>query len=139
MGLNRFDLQQLADIRIQEAKVLLDNGCYQGAYYLTGYAVECALKACIARKVREFDFPDKDLASKVYVHDLAQLLRYAGIQAEFDNISSSRDFTTNWAIVKDWSERFRYETSIAELAARGLYDAVTDSGNGVLTWLKRLW
>jgi HEPN domain-containing protein len=47
--MNRADLQQLAELRITEAKVLLDNGFYAGAYYLAGYAVECALKACIAK------------------------------------------------------------------------------------------
>jgi HEPN domain-containing protein len=30
--------------------VLLEAGLYAGAYYLAGYAVECALKACIAKK-----------------------------------------------------------------------------------------
>lgn len=55
--LNRYDLQRLADLRAAEARLLLDNGYWSGAYYLAGYAVECGLKACIARRVREFDFP----------------------------------------------------------------------------------
>lgn len=45
--MNRVDFRQLAGLRIAEAKVLLDNNLYAGAYYLAGYAVECALKACI--------------------------------------------------------------------------------------------
>jgi len=47
--MNRNDFQQLADVRIDEAVVLLDQGKYDGAYYLAGYAVECSLKACIAK------------------------------------------------------------------------------------------
>jgi hypothetical protein len=47
--MNRNDLQNLSRLREKEAKVLLDNGCFAGAYYLLGYAVECALKACIAK------------------------------------------------------------------------------------------
>jgi HEPN domain-containing protein len=50
--MNRADFHKLAEIRIKEARVLLDRKCYAGAYYLAGYAVECALKACIARKTQ---------------------------------------------------------------------------------------
>ena len=49
MKLKRRDLRELALLRLKEAQVLLANGCWSGAYYLAGYAVECALKACIAK------------------------------------------------------------------------------------------
>jgi hypothetical protein len=49
---NRAEFQKLADLRAREAGVLLAAKCYDGAYYLAGYAVECALKECIARKTR---------------------------------------------------------------------------------------
>jgi len=39
--MNRVDLQKLSRIRVKEAKVLLDNGYFNGAYYLLGYSVEC--------------------------------------------------------------------------------------------------
>jgi len=42
--MNRADFQQLADERISEAAVLLAASKFSGAYYLAGYAVECALK-----------------------------------------------------------------------------------------------
>ncbi len=48
-AMNRSDLQNLATIRLRDAEVLLDNGRYDGAYYLLGYVIECALKACIAK------------------------------------------------------------------------------------------
>ena len=57
--MNRFDFQRLAKIRIKEAGVLLEKRCYEGAYYLVGYAVECALKACIAKQTQRFEFPEK--------------------------------------------------------------------------------
>jgi len=34
-------------------------GFFDGAYYLAGYAVECAIKACIAKGTRRYEFPDK--------------------------------------------------------------------------------
>ena len=49
--MNRSELQQLAEIRLRDAKALLVTGENDaGAYYMAGYAVECALKAVIAKK-----------------------------------------------------------------------------------------
>ena len=62
--MNRNDLKGLALIRLREATILLANGEYSGAYYLAGYAVECALKPCIAKQTRRHDFPDKKLAEQ---------------------------------------------------------------------------
>ncbi len=39
------DFQSFSRIRVNEAKALLHLKHYSGAYYLAGYAVECALKA----------------------------------------------------------------------------------------------
>lgn len=61
--MNKSDLEALVNVRIKEAKLLLDNKCYEGAYYLLGYALECAIKVCIAKQVKEHDFPDKNLAN----------------------------------------------------------------------------
>ncbi|HLF84399.1 MAG TPA: HEPN domain-containing protein [Blastocatellia bacterium] len=62
--MNRNDLKLLAVTRLREAKVLLANGEYSGAYYLAGYVVECALKACIAKRTKRHDFPDRKIANK---------------------------------------------------------------------------
>jgi HEPN domain-containing protein len=48
--MNRDTLQRISNQRRREVAVLLEAGLYAGAYYLAGYAVECALKACIAKK-----------------------------------------------------------------------------------------
>ena len=42
----------MADQRLVEAKALLDQGMWDGAYYLAGYAVELALKACIIKMLQ---------------------------------------------------------------------------------------
>jgi len=36
---------------------------YCGAYYLMGYAIECAFKAAISKQIKEHDFPDKKLVT----------------------------------------------------------------------------
>jgi HEPN domain-containing protein len=66
--MNRADLQRLSRLRIQEARSLFKLKHYSGAYYLAGYSVECALKACLARDTPRFDFPDKELVLKSYTH-----------------------------------------------------------------------
>jgi len=137
---NRSDLQILADLRVEDATVLLTAGRYDGAYYVLGYAVECALKACIAKQIREFEFPDRKLANDSYVHDLPKLLNISGIKQQHEaEQRSNPPFATNWGVVKDWSEERRYQHSITEHVARDSSDAVTDPENGVLTWLKKHW
>ena len=89
--MNRADFQQLANLRIAEAKALLAAGFPAGAYYLAGYAVECAIKACIARTVQQYDFPDKDKVNESYQHNLVRLLKPAGLESELkDEISKSK-------------------------------------------------
>ena len=68
--MKRSDFQKLAEIRIAEAEILLKAKKYDGAYYLAGYAVECALKACVAKRTARYDYPDKDLANQCYTHKL---------------------------------------------------------------------
>jgi HEPN domain-containing protein len=67
--LKRQDLRELALRRLKEAQVLFDGGCWAGAYYLAGYAVECALKACIAKGTERFEFPDQKRVNSSYTLD----------------------------------------------------------------------
>jgi HEPN domain-containing protein len=78
---NRIDFQNLAKERIAEAKILLDAQKWSGAYYLAGYAVEFGLKACIAKLTQPDEFPDKNFATKCWVHDIEQLVDLAGLKA----------------------------------------------------------
>ena len=82
--MNRIDFQKIAETRLREAKALLDAGFQDGAYYLAGYSVECALKACIAKRTREHDFPEKKLAIDSHTHDLRDLLRLALLKNELE-------------------------------------------------------
>lgn len=138
--MNRTDLQSLSILRLEEAKVLLDHGRFEGAYYLAGYAVECGLKACIARQTKEHDFPDKELVNQSYTHDLGKLVRVAGLPERLAE-ESNRDaeFAKNWGIVKDWGESFRYTPQIPEREAVDLYQAIADPKHGVFEWLKKCW
>jgi len=99
---NRNDLKQLSLIRLKEARVLLKNKNYEGCYYLCGYAIECGLKACIAKKTKKYDFPDKKTVDESYTHNLTTLVKTAGLIIELDKgMKSNPIFGTNWGIVKD--------------------------------------
>ena len=138
--MNKNDLESLSTIRFDEAKCLLDNGFFHGAYYLCGYAVECALKACIAKTFMQHEFPNKKIVMDSYTHDLSQLLKIANLHQTLQNDSNNdSSLEINWTIVKDWSEQFRYENNISQAMAEQLRDAVGDQNSGVLTWVKAHW
>lgn len=138
--MNRNDLQRLARLRVSEAKSLLDNNHFPGAYYLLGFSIECAFKACIAKQFRRHDFPDLRLVRDSYSHNLERLLQLSGLGLDFK--TARRDnpsLELNWSIVKDWSVESRYEWSVSERTVRDFYQAVNTRTNGVLPWLRARW
>jgi HEPN domain-containing protein len=137
--MTRRELQELARIRLLDARALLKARRYPGAYYLCGYAVECAFKACIAKRTRRFEFHDQDTVRRSWVHDPTLLLRASGLEPVLirDRLADPV-LERYWAIVKDWKETSRYERRSAT-EAQSLYQAVSDSQHGVLQWLRRHW
>ena len=71
--MNRIEFQEIAELRLKESRALLAAGLPDGAYYLAGYSVECALKACIAKRTQEHDFPEQKRAIDSHTHDLRDL------------------------------------------------------------------
>lgn len=138
--MNRSDLHRLADLRLTEARTLLAAGAFEGAYYLAGYAIECALKACVARQIREFDFPEKRLVERSYTHNLTQLLEVSGVKIEFEEATRGNEaLRVNWSVIKDWSETSRYALDVTEQSAQDMLVAVSDEATGMLPWLKKQW
>ncbi len=130
--MNRSDFIKLAELRLHEAKVLLDAEKFDGAYYLCGYIVECALKACIAKKTKEFDLPDLKQVKKSYTHDLENLMESSGLKSDFDKeIKTDTVFRDYWSTIKDWDENSRYKC-VSQQSARDLYMAIADETKGVL-------
>ncbi len=106
--MTRKDLQELSSIRLREAKLLLAAEAPAGAYYLAGYAAECALKACIAKSTEKHDFPDKKRANDSYVHDLKKLVVVAGLTSELEEALKQSEFALRWETVVQWNEESRY-------------------------------
>ena len=96
-------------MRIAESKGLLGLGLPDGSYYLAGYAVECLLKACIAKETRRHEFPDRKRVDASHTHDLRELVRLAGLEASRRERSRvDPEFDKNWDTVESWSEQSRY-------------------------------
>lgn len=138
--IGRRDLQQLARERLREAKILLKSNCPCGAYYLAGYAVECALKACIAKKTLRHEFPNKDFVIECHKHRLNELLGTAGLVASLDKDNETLPgLKSNWACVKDWTVDSRYDVTIDQRTAQQFYQAIMNRSGGVLKWLRKHW
>jgi HEPN domain-containing protein len=136
---NRYDFQRMAAVRLADARVLLRSGRFEGCYYLAGYAVECGLKACIAKMTKRYDFPDKGRTLEAYTHDLPQLLRAAGLHVALSAESrQDRDLSVYWDEARKWTEQSRYDTPSKEEAEKML-KAVGDRRHGVLRWLRQHW
>ena len=137
--MDRKDLQELSKIRLKEANALLQLGLFDGAFYLAGYAVECGLKACIAKETRRGEFPDRTRVSKSYSHNLPDLITVAGLdRARIEQAEKDPSFRDNWDLVRSWSEESRYRRHRPE-SARALLGAVGDRRHGVISWIKQQW
>lgn len=123
--------KKLSKIRIDDAGVLYENDRYDAAYYLAGYAVECALKARIIRRLEGY-FPPKQ---NLYIHDLDKLHEVAGLKAVFEKkAAQDKSFRASWRTVKDWSEESRYDIHDRRAAKE-----ILESASEVVRCLKKYW
>lgn len=124
-----------------DAEALLAAGRWSAVYYLTGYAVECGLKACVLAYVERTGaiFLDRKFAEKCWTHDVESLVKAADLEATRGlDVATNPALRANWARVKDWSETSRYQQK-TEAEARLLFEAVAEAANGVLPWIRIRW
>ncbi len=138
--MNRMELRQLAEDRILDARLLLAGQRWSGAYYVAGYAVECGLKACIARMTAEHDFPPKlKFVQDCYTHELVRLVQAANLKTDLDNDTAANPILSSyWSAAKDWTEASRYEQK-TQFQAETLFEAIANHPNGVLPWIRTRW
>ena len=138
--MNRSDFQQLSRLRLKEAAALLRAEHYPGSYYLGGCAIECALKACIAKQTRRHDFPEVKPVLELWTHNLEGLVKVAGLWADLlSEVRSNEIFAVNWAVTKDWAIDSKYDQTTEGALARDLYSAISSRKNGVLPWMQERW
>jgi HEPN domain-containing protein len=137
--MDRRNLRASSRVRLAEARALLKAGLPDGAYYLAGYAVECALKACIARATQRYESPEKKRVNASHTHDLGELVKVAELQDE-QLAAAHADplFRKYWNDVREWSEQSRYDKH-SEQSALALIEAIGDRNHRVMKWAKRYW
>ena len=138
--MNRAELHQRADDWITAAETLLAAGQWSLAYYLAGYAVEFALKACVLSRMIEtgWVFREKVQIKEVVTHDFHELARIAGLEGELRRRATDGAFQDNWDTATGWDVASRYQQK-SEAEARSLLTAIRDQDNGVLPWLTTFW
>lgn len=133
------DLKRLINRHMADGKVLLANRRYATAIYISGYAVELALKYKICRLLRfGSGYPETPAEFNLYtrgvsrftgttirsirdlkIHNLADLLFYSGEQLRFNS-----QFISEWTIVQSWDVFMRYNPGIVRKAkAEAFYAA----------------
>ena len=103
--LDKATLRINAVVRLEDAQILFDNGRYDGAAYLCGYAVEFALKARICETLNTATYPDKILGFKT--HQLETLLFLTGQEGHVKS-NALADWTF---VVQSWRPEMRYEAA----------------------------
>ena len=106
---------------------------------MTGLALECALKACIAKSSAQFDFPELKRVQDSWNHDLTKLLGTAGLNEEHAKRSrNDPQFEANWRTAKDWKVETRYERR-SEREANDIYNASIEATHGIMPWIEEHW
>ncbi len=145
------EIKELATARLEDAKILLANSRYEGAFYLAGYAIELTLKAKICTHLDIDDlFSDNPTThskgslgrfrESVKTHDFFVLLNLCGLNRKLeveqeDNIY----FKENWSLLfqKSWNEGVRYKQGHIEASdVTTIINFLTEPTKGLLQWIE---
>ena len=136
----------MAEERIKDAQALIDGKRWEFAYYVAGYAVECALKSCLLSRMIYTAWVFDEKVKKIddcRTHEFLTLIQIAGLREELDNAlkasaAAGGEFVTNWNTVNEWKVTSRYEPR-SEADAKRLHAAIIDDPHGVLRWIQNYW
>ncbi len=136
----------MTEERLRDADALMAGGRWAFAYYVAGYAVECALKACLLKRMVLTGWVFDESAKRVdecRTHDFATIIKIAGMQDDLfrkleDRGAEAASFRVNWSVVAGWRVTSRYDEK-SETEARTLIAAITDEPDGVMTWIRNYW
>ena len=139
--MNRAELQSMAIERLLDAEVLLAGGRWSFAYYVAGYAVECALKSCVLTRMVETGgvFTDRKFAEKCWTHDFEELINLAGLRLILQSgFGASAAFAGFWQVAKACEDTSRYQAK-TRAEAEALFEAISHDPDGVMKWVQNYW
>ena len=101
------DLKAVSRGRLKDAEVLQSAGRFDGAFYVSGYAIEIALKARACRTLKWPGFPEttSEFAAlqSFKTHNLEVLLKLSGTE-----IKIKTKFIAEWSVLVHWNPESRY-------------------------------
>lgn len=106
--LHKLDIRKLAKARLEDAEALHEAGRYDGAVYLSGYAVEMALKARICDTLGWDGYPSTSGEFKGFAsfktHNFDILLRLSGYESKI-----KKRLMAAWSLAVEWDPEIRYK------------------------------
>lgn len=142
------EIKKLAELRLEEAEILLDNGKTNGAFYLLGYTIELYLKYKICKLLNIENLFDESCSLKkkyfdgrnpFFSHDLNTLLVFSGLKLKFDEAKSENQilFKTTSLLVDVWSEKSRYDIQPKNKEDVKASIELLKNENGLLSWIQK--
>ena len=141
------DLKKITNARLKAVKSLKESGDYDTAYYIIGYALECALKSVICKTLNFDNYPDMDgMGKKVETfktHSFDLLLALSGMEKDF-TLNAPAERAYNWSqFTKAWVIDSRYQPigiRTKEEIER-MIKMLEENENGILYWIeeKQKW
>ncbi len=101
------ELEKLSRDRLSDAKALHKAGCYDGAFYMCGYAVELGLKKKICVTLGWDEYPSDGKYKFLKTHDFEVLLHFSGVEKRIKKL-----FTSEWSVAMKWNPESRYSLEI---------------------------
>ena len=135
-ALTHATLVQLAREKLNDGWLLFEHDRLDNAYYLTGYAIELALKSIAAKTFLLHTLPDRNYVNRLHTHDLERLRQETGLESSFqDQVGYDPAFEGRWDVVREWSESARYRTTGRETVEQFMTAVGKDHDDGVFAWL----
>jgi HEPN domain-containing protein len=101
------ELTQLAALKLEDAKVLLEAKRYESSVYMAGYAIELTLKKSICKILKWDGFPETkdEFKRKTFLktHDLILLKELSGLDSNLEHM-----YFSEWSTVLKWNIDNRY-------------------------------
>jgi hypothetical protein len=148
---NPTEIRRLSQERLDEAEILYHNSKVDGAFYLSGYSVELALKAKICELIcvpNLFDEQDRSLNSiegiseirkALKTHNLKVLLIFSGLKDKFetDKVANQHLYLANSLIFEKWNESLRYKScGLQPIEINNVIELLKDPNDGLLKWIE---
>ncbi|PDS23791.1 HEPN domain-containing protein [Flavobacterium branchiophilum] len=139
------EIKKLADLRLEEAEILLNSGKSNGAFYLLGYTIELYLKYKICKLLNIDNLFDEKCTLKKYFdgrnpffsHDLNTLLVFSGLKLKFDDAKSENLILskTTSLLLDAWSEKSRYDMNPKRIEDVKVTIDLLKNEKGLLSWI----